>query len=70
VLIYEEYSDSSSVLCPPELLDDAFSRAGPGYYEEAVIDPSRMFSQGSQAVIKKNGTRLLDPDYRVGNPFL
>jgi hypothetical protein len=70
--MYREGCESpSSALCPSALLDDDFSRAGPGYYEEAVIDQRAVSTgAGSQAVIKKNGTHLLEPDHRVGYPFV
>jgi hypothetical protein len=56
-------------LCPPELVEDGLSRAGPGYYDEALIDLNRSAIPGLQMITKKNGNRLLDPDHRVGPPF-
>jgi len=79
----EMYVDDD--LCSERMLRDAYSAAGPGYYDEAVIDsgagggagrPGRGGGwAGAPVVVKKYGTRghrhhrLLDPDERVGFPF-
>lgn len=55
-------------LCTPDLLEDSFSRKGPGYYEEACIDMNRTIALGTEAVLRKSRT-LQEPDYRVGPPF-
>jgi hypothetical protein len=59
-------------LCSRAMLEDSFSRAGPGYYSDAVIDLRLGSSPSWQMVAKKPGTprRLMDPDYRVGFPFV
>jgi hypothetical protein len=73
--------DRHTVLCPPELLHDAYSRGGPGYYEEAVIDLSRPTATSSarhnagtkrctSMVQRKRGCRLMEPDGRMGAPFV
>ena len=59
VLIYRD--DGGAGFCPLALLDDGFTTAGSGYYDEAVIDLRR-----TDAVVKKHGNRLLDPSPRVG----
>ena len=56
-------------LCHRRLLEDHFSLAGPGFYDEAVIDV-RLGSPSWQVVAKKQDWRLLDPDERVGFPFV
>ena len=56
-------------LCNRDVLEDDFSRAGPGYYDEAVIDTGSSSNPHFQSVAKKCGDRLLDPDFRVGFPF-
>jgi len=58
-------------LCSKDILDDRFSSAGPGYYEEAYINMGR---RPGPVVVKKNsmtygGGTLTDPDKRVGFPF-
>ncbi len=70
----DDYVDGDS-LCTPRALDDHFSLAGPGFYDEAVIDV-RLGSPLWQIVAKKyddgrntDHSRLLDPDERVGFPF-
>ena len=63
-----EHVDGSG-LCTREILEDSFSRAGPGYYDEAAIDVG-VGSPSWQIVAKKHGNQLLDPDYRVGFPFM
>lgn len=70
----DEYLDGDS-LCSRRALEDQFSLAGPGFYDEAVIDV-RMGSPLWQVVAKKrcdgrssDHPRLLDPDERVGFPF-
>lgn len=45
---------------------DAFSDAGPGYYEEAVVN----LRPGSCATAKKKDGSLLSPDHRNGYPFI
>lgn len=75
VAIY--FADGASVpmvdpdgLCNEAALEDAFSLAGPGYYEEAVID-IRLGSPLWQCVANKRDGKhkLLDPDSRNGYPF-
>jgi hypothetical protein len=62
--------DDAGGLCPAELVGDRFSQAGPGYYDEALIDLNRSATvSGIDMITKKNGNRLLDPDHRVGAPF-
>jgi hypothetical protein len=61
VMIYRD--DGGAGLCPPALLQDHF--VGTGYYDEAVVDLRR-----ADAVVKKNGNRLLDPTHRNGCPFV
>jgi len=57
-------------LCTKELLEDRFSKAGPGYYDEASIAiGAESFSFPGAAIAKKYGSYLLDPDARVGFPF-
>jgi hypothetical protein len=74
ILLYREGSPfdgteaADNGLCPPSLLEDDFSREGPGYYEEAVIDLLR--SLGTETIVKKRTTTLSDPDHRAGYPFL
>jgi hypothetical protein len=59
-------------LCNQTALEDPYSLAGPGYYDEALID-IRPGSPLWQCVAKKKGDRkynkLLDPDVRNGFPF-
>ena len=63
-------------LCTAEALDDDFARAGPGFYEEATIDLSRQNGGSSYAMcygadlVQRKCQSLLDPDCRVGAPFL
>lgn len=64
----DEYVDGES-LCTRSILEDHFSLSGHGFYDEAVIDLSPQ-SPSWQVVAKKHGGDLLDPDYRVGFPFL
>ena len=61
------YREDWTGLCSPNLREDRYSKAGPGYYDEAVID----LRNPNNAVVKKHGRRLLllDPDHRVGYPF-
>lgn len=59
---------ATTSLCTPDLIEDDFSRQGPGYYEEACIDLNRTIFLGTDAVIRKSRT-LQQPDYRVGAPF-
>ena len=73
IAIYRESEDDyehvdGCGLCTKDILDDSFSRAGPGYYDEAAIDVG-VGSPAWQIVAKKHGNQLLDPDYRVGFPF-
>jgi len=63
----QDYVDGDS-LCTRAILEDDFSLAGPGYYDEAVIDVG-LGSPAWQIVAKKYGNHLLDPDQRVGFPF-
>jgi hypothetical protein len=63
-----ELSTTTS-LCTVDLLEDDFSRQGPGYYEEACVDLDRTIAFGTDAVIRKSRT-LQEPDHRVGLPFL
>jgi hypothetical protein len=73
VLVYRgdghESGADAGGLCPAELVEDRFSQAGSGYYDEAHIDLNRSAMSGSQMITKKYGNWLLDPDYRVGAPF-
>mmetsp|Transcript_7447 Transcript_7447/g.10572 ORF Transcript_7447/g.10572 Transcript_7447/m.10572 type:complete len:728 (-) Transcript_7447:1163-3346(-) len=63
-------SEADDYLCSKHILEDDFSKAGPGYYEEAVIDiGAGPFSIPGSNVAKKHGYRLLNPDERVGFPF-
>jgi hypothetical protein len=57
-------------LCNQEILEDALSQDGPGFYDEAVIDMNLARHSWQQLVAKKYGNHLLDPDYRAGFPFL
>uniref|UniRef100_A0A7S4MR94 Uncharacterized protein n=1 Tax=Odontella aurita TaxID=265563 RepID=A0A7S4MR94_9STRA len=76
--------DVDDDLCSDRILRDAYVTAGPGYYDEAVIDtgsssgggglmmrPGFFHSGPGPVVVKKYGagSRLLDPDERVGFPF-
>jgi hypothetical protein len=69
-----EYLDGDS-LCTRWALEDQFSLAGPGFYDEAVIDvrPGGIHRQvaAKKRCLGKKGShsRLLDPDERVGFPF-
>lgn len=60
--------NANSLLCSPALLEDKFTRNGPGYYEEACIDLNKTIALGTDAVIRKSRT-LQEPDNRVGAPF-
>jgi hypothetical protein len=65
----QDYVDGDS-LCNRAILEDQFSLAGPGYYDEAVIGVG-LSNPTWQVVAKKYGNqRLLDPDHRVGFPFV
>lgn len=69
----EDLSHTSGVdggLCGKSMLEDRFSMAGPGYYDEASIDigVSSSFFSGSM-VAQKYSRHLFDPDCRVGIPF-
>ena len=55
-------------LCTLEMLQDRFTAAGPGYYEEAVIGLGRACRPGMDAVERKSD-KLIAPDYRFGPPF-
>lgn len=60
-----------TALCSKGILDDRFSSAGPGYYEEAYI---KMGHRPDPVVTKKSsmtygGGTLADPGKRVGFPF-
>jgi hypothetical protein len=80
VLIYREssitsppptFSQLKEDLCTLDTLEDAFSQAGPGYYEEAVIDLTRNFyPSGCMDAVHRKNRSLVDPDYRVGPPFV
>ena len=59
---------ASTTLCTADLLEDSFSRQGPGYYEEACIDLNRSMVFGTEAVVRKSRI-LQEPDHRVGAPF-
>uniref|UniRef100_A0A7S3LF27 Uncharacterized protein n=1 Tax=Amphora coffeiformis TaxID=265554 RepID=A0A7S3LF27_9STRA len=59
---------ASTTLCTADLLEDSFSRQGPGYYEEACVDTNRAVVLGTEAVMRKSRT-LQEPDHRVGAPF-
>lgn len=57
VLIYREGDSivpSSNGLCSSDSLEDNFSRAGPGYYEEAMIDLGVGVSSALHMVAKKH----------------
>ena len=73
IAIYREGEDLFQVdgngLCSKSILEDRFSRSGPGYYDEAVIDAG-LGSPAWQIVAKKHGSQLVDPDHRVGFPFV
>lgn len=56
-------------LCSRNLLQDSFS-ARPGYYEEAVVETGRRVSTMQQFMARKRTHRLLEPDSRVGFPFV
>mmetsp|Transcript_41513 Transcript_41513/g.58416 ORF Transcript_41513/g.58416 Transcript_41513/m.58416 type:complete len:687 (-) Transcript_41513:104-2164(-) len=71
IAIYREgYEGDAGGLCSKHIMEDRFSRAGPGYYDEASIDLGieQTYLPGS-IVAKKCAHRLLDPDLRVGFPF-
>ena len=73
IAIYRDESPMGhidKVFCSKNSLEDAFSLAGPGYYDEASIDVSVGSSSfpGSM-VAQKYSRHLLDPDSRVGLPF-
>jgi hypothetical protein len=59
-------------LCTLDALEDSFSRAGPGYYEEAVIDLTtrNFYPAGCMDAVHRKNKSLVDPDYRVGPPFV
>jgi len=59
----EEYIDVHDVLCNKKMLLDNYS-IFPGYYDEAYVDLGM-----NPVVCKHNGSKLLDPDRRVGFPF-
>lgn len=66
--IKRDYVDGGC-LCDKVVLEDRFSHAG-GYYDEATIDMG-LRSPSGQMVAKKHGIHhLLDPDHRVGFPFV
>jgi hypothetical protein len=69
VAIYRE--DYSIGLCTREMLEDRFSREGPGYYDEAVIETGRGMVPWTEYFVakKRNPHVLLEPDKRVGFPF-
>ena len=63
--------DPLDKLCSLEMLEDRYSTAEPGYYEEATVDlgvSSNAFLPGP-VVRRKNGGNLSVPDGRVGFPF-
>ena len=72
VLLYREGRPNHSSLqlqnswdlCSQGMLQDSFTAAGPGYYEEAVID----LRHGRDVVVRKSKS-LVDPDGRFGYPF-
>jgi hypothetical protein len=76
IAIYREGENHLHVdgngLCNKEILQDGFSRSGPGFYDEAFIDVG-LGSPAWQIVAKKDGNQqipvLLEPDHRVGFPF-
>ena len=64
-------NEADDNLCSKSILDDRFSAAGPGYYEEAYINIGH---RPVPVVAKKSlktsgGGTLADPDKRVGFPF-
>jgi len=74
VAIYrEDYSNGfleGGGLCSRDMLQDRFS--SPGYYEEAVVETGlgRVSYMQQFMAKKKNTRRLLEPDSRVGFPFV
>ena len=65
------HNQMDDALCSRSILEDRFSFAGPGYYEEAHINLGR---RPGPVVVKKNsmtygGDTLADPDRRVGFPL-
>lgn len=65
----DDYVDGES-LCTRSILGDHFSNSGQGFYDEAVISLSHR-SPSWQIAAKKHGAHcLLDPDSRVGFPFV
>jgi len=74
IAIYNEEHSNSRVdggLCSKSMLEDRFSLAGPGYYDEASVNIGfgGPFFPGSM-VAQKNNRYLCDPDIRVGFPFM
>lgn len=73
IAIYSEnYSDNGvdGGLCNYYMLEDQYSSAGPGYYDEATIDIGvGEDSFPRRFVAKKYGSYQLEPDSRVGFPF-
>jgi hypothetical protein len=66
--IKRDYVDGDC-LCDKAILEDHFSLVG-GYYDEATIHMG-IRSPVGQMVAQKHGSRhLLDPDHRVGFPFV
>lgn len=66
--ITDDYVDSEC-LCSKSILEDQYSLAGKGFYDEAVIDLG-IGNPSWQIVAKKHGNKFLDPDHRVGFPFV
>jgi len=65
--------DVNGGLCCRDMVEDQYSRAGPGYYDEALIDIGEgPYAIPGSNVARKGGRgadRLFDPDERVGFPF-
>jgi hypothetical protein len=58
-------ASSATGLCPRDLLVDAYSKNGNStFYDEAYID-----LRSAHAVVKKHGSRLLEPSPYLGHPF-
>jgi hypothetical protein len=66
--IKRDYVDGDC-LCDKAVLEDDFSRAG-GYYDEATIDMCLRSHFGQMVATKHGSHHLLDPDHRVGFPFV
>ena len=56
------------VLCCETILHDRMASAGPGFYEEAVVDLGED-ADAPVVVKKRSNSHFVEPDYRVGFPF-